>query len=330
METASFPILVADIGGTNARFGLVGERHAPPSDVRILAGADYPSLAAALDAYLQMVGTARPLRGCIALAGPVYDGRFHLTNRPQWDTELEPLRRAFGFRRLAVINDFEALAEAVPLLGPSDLLPIGIPRQGISGAPIAVIGPGTGLGVGAAVKTPFGWQAVPGEGGHMELANPDARCRAAIGCVAATHDRVSAERLRSGPGLELLYVVLGEVDGKPRSALDATVIHDRAHAGDLAAIDTVTTFFKLLAGFAGDVALLLGARGGVFLAGGVTDKLASHLDGSAFRSAFEHKGRLAPYMQAIPTNRIVAELVGVRGCGAHIERLGFQREGRHA
>jgi len=267
MAPRSHPILVADIGGTNARFGLVREKGARPSDVRKLACADFPTLADALAAYISMVGDPHPPRGCIDVAGPVFPGRFQLTNRRQWDTEIEPVRRAFGFDMLEVINDFEALAEAVPLLSGDDLKPIGPRLVGVADAPIAVVGPGTGLGVGGAVNTPFGWQAVPGEGGHMEIANPDLRCRRAIDLLAARHDRVSAERLLSGPGLELLHVTLGEVDGAPRAALSAAKIHDRCREGDDTAIDTVRTFFGLLAGFCGDVALLFGARGSVFQIG---------------------------------------------------------------
>ncbi|HKQ94146.1 MAG TPA: glucokinase [Aestuariivirgaceae bacterium] len=328
MADPSYPILVADIGGTNARFGLVRQANALPTDVRTLACADHPSLEAAMAAYLALAGDPRPPLGCIDVAGPVFPGRFQLTNRPQWNTEIEPVRRAFGFDMFAVINDFEALAEAVPLLAGDELIPIGDRLERDPEAPIAVIGPGTGLGVGAAVKTPFGWQALPGEGGHMEIGHPDPRCRAVIDLVARKVERVSAERLLSGPGLELLHVALGEVDGEPRDGQGAADISARAHRGDAAAADTVLVFFDILASFCGDVALLMGAKGGVFVGGGVALSLRSLLDPARFRAAFERKGRLRSYMERIPTSLIAADMAALRGCGARIERLARQRRER--
>ena len=177
---AQYPALIGDIGGTNARFGLVLARRAVPAEVRTLSNASYPSLEAALDHYLALAGAARPRRACIAVAGPVEPGRFHLTNRPQWDTDLASVAKAHALSVLTVINDFEALAESVPLLDDRELVPVGDVRAGDAAAPKAVIGPGTGLGIGVAVRTAAGWMAVPGEGGHMELASPDPLGHAAI------------------------------------------------------------------------------------------------------------------------------------------------------
>jgi glucokinase len=319
MITGAYPILVADIGGTNARFGLVHAEGAMPSDIRKLPGENYSSLSDALKEYLHSVGGNPPRRGCIAVAGPVEEGHFILTNRPSWSTPLARLAGEYRLDRLEVINDFQALAAALPLIQPGEIQPIGEPLRGEAAAPMAVVGPGTGLGVGAVIRTPFGWQALPGEGGHIELASADARGRAAIGAAGAAHGRVSAERLLSGPGLELLHVMLGQVDGRARDRLDASAIHERATAGDQEASDTIATFFLLLAGFAGDVALMFGARGGLFLAGGVAARLYSFLDHHAFRAAFENKGRLKPYLAAIPTSLIATDMLALRGCAAHLD-----------
>jgi glucokinase len=327
MMAAAYPILVADIGGTNARFGLVHAAGAMPSDIRKLPGENYSSLSDALKDYLRSVGGERPRRGCIAVAGPVEEGHFILTNRPSWSTPLEPLAREYRLDRLEVINDFQALAAALPLIEPGEIRPIGEPMRGEEAAPRAVVGPGTGLGVGAVFRTPVGWQALPGEGGHVELASADPRGRAAIAAAAAAHGRASAERLLSGPGLELLHVVLGQVDGRARNRLDASQIHERATLGDREASDTVATFFLLLAGFAGDVALMFGARGGVFLAGGVAARLYPLLDHDAFRAAFMNKGRLKPYLAAIPASLIAADTLALRGCAAHMDSAGGARTG---
>ena len=247
------------------------------------------------------------------------EGHFILTNRPSWSTPLSPLVREYRLDRLEVINDFQALAAALPLIQPDEIRPIGESLRGEAASAMAVVGPGTGLGVGAVVNAPIGWQALPGEGGHIELASADPRGRAAIAAAATAHGRVSAERLLSGPGLEFLHVMLGQVDGRARDRLDASAIHERAMMGEREALDTIATFFLLLGGFAGDVALMFGARGGVFLAGGVAARLYPLLDHDAFRGAFENKGRLKPYLAAVPTSLIAADTLALRGCAAHMD-----------
>jgi glucokinase len=315
----AYPILVADIGGTHARFGLVHGRGETPADIRKLPGENYSSLQQALEAYLAMIGGKPPRRGCIAVAGPVEPGQFILTNRPQWNTPLSALRIAHGLDVLDVINDFQALAAALPLITQAEIWPIGAPSAGEAGRPMVVVGPGTGLGVGAAIKTSTRWQALPGEGGHVELASADPRARAAIAHLVGRHGRVSAERLLSGPGLKLLHVTLGVVDGSVRDPLDAATIAGHAAAGDAQALDTISIFFRLLAGFAGDVALMFGAKGGVFLAGGVTTQLREFIDPYLFRKHFENKGRLRRFMSAIPISLIATDSLALRGCAAHLQ-----------
>lgn len=313
-----YPILVADIGGTHARFGIVRSRGEAPGDLRTIPDKDHDSLRSALAAYLSSLSGRHPRRGCIAVAGPVEPGQFILTNRPQWNTPLSVLKSAFDLAVLDVINDFEALAAALPLLASDELEPIGEPSAVVMTGSLAVVGPGTGLGVGAAIRTRSGWQALPGEGGHVELASPDARASAAIAVAARRFGRVSAERFLSGPGLKLLHVTLGEVDGSPREPLDAAAIAANAGEGDRAALDTVAIFFRLLASFAGDVALMFGARGGLFLSGGVAARLKPHIDIGTFRRDFENKGRLQPYLAAIPVNLIVTDTLALRGCAVHL------------
>ncbi len=315
----AYPILVADIGGTHARFGLVQARGEAPRELKTIQGQDHDSLASALNAYLSYLPGSPPRRGCIAVAGPVEPGQFVLTNRPQWNTPLSALKSAFALDVLDVINDFEALAAALPLLARDELEPIGVPSATTAEGSLAVVGPGTGLGVGAAIRTKTGWQALPGEGGHVELATSDPRARAAIAAAARRFGRVSAERFLSGPGLSLLHETLGEVDGRSREPLDAAAIAARAGEGHTEARDTIAIFFRLLASFAGDVALMFGARGGLFLSGGVAARLKPHIDVAAFRRDFENKGRLQPYLAAIPVNLIVTDTLALRGCAVHLD-----------
>ncbi len=242
-----YPVLTGDIGGTNARFGLVTARGAMPAEIKTLSNASYPSLVAALGHYLEMAGSVRPRRACIAVAGPVESGRFHLTNRPQWDADLASVSKAHALSLLTVINDFEALAESVPLLEQHELRPVGSATAAYPDGPKAVIGPGTGLGIGVSVRTPLGWMAVPGEGGHMELATPDPLGRAVLDQVRKTHGRVSAERCLSGPGIEQLHLALCEVQGRLREPLTAAALSERAIAGESNARQTVAVFFSLLA-----------------------------------------------------------------------------------
>jgi glucokinase len=163
--------------------------------------------------------------------------------------------------------------------------------------------------------------AVPGEGGHMELATSDPLGNAAIAQLRKSRGRASAERFLSGPGIEQLHLALGEVQGRAREPVTAALLGERALAGEVDARETVAMFFTLLAGLAGDVALLFGARGGVFLGGGVTERLAGLLDHRLFREAFENKGRLKPYLAAVPVYLIAAEMPALRGCAAYLERL---------
>jgi glucokinase len=316
-NVAHRPVLVADIGGTNARFALMDDKSRKPQQVREMS--DYPTLRDAMGAYLDSLAGARPQLACLAVAGPIVPGRFHLTNRALWDTEISPVKTALSLEVLDVINDFEALSLAVPLLSRSELIAIGDVADNAPDGPKAVLGPGTGLGLGIVIKTPAGWQALPSEGGHVEIASPDRRTNAVIAYLRRSHDRLSAERLLSGPGLETLHVTLGDVDGSKRQPLNAADIQSGGLKGDPEALDTIRLFLSLLASFAGDVALIAGSRGGIFLAGGVTEKLLPLVDHRSFRAAFENKGRLRPVLEAIPTYVIQAELPALRGCAAHLE-----------
>jgi len=292
--------LLGDIGATNARFALL-RADGSITQVRVFRLDDYPSIAAAMARYLDDESSSvRPTQAVLALAAPVTGDEITLPNRP-WTISVEALRQQFGLTRLHVINDFVANALAVPHLGEGDRIQIG-PGAPIADAPIGVIGPGTGLGVSALVPAAGGGVAVSSEGGHVTMAPVDARESAVLDCLRKRYDHVSAERVLSGPGLVNLYNALCELSGTPPAQLTAAQITDpRIGETDAHAREATAMFCAMLGTVAGNLALTLGARGGVYIAGGIVPKLKSIFAQSAFRARFEAKGRSRHYLATIPT-----------------------------
>jgi glucokinase len=291
--------LVGDIGATNARFALVGPDR-KIARVRVLATADYPGIADAIDAYLADEATGRPSQAVLAVASPVTGDRISLTNSP-WTFSIGQLQRRLGLRQLKVINDLTATALAVPGLAERDRAQIGS-GEPVDDAPIGVIAPGTGLGVGALVSSGQGWITIPSEGGHVTMAPGDARESTVLDLMRRRFDHVSAERVLSGPGLVNLYNAVCEAERVPAGSYTPAQITDAAiGARDPRCHETVTMFCAMLGTIAGNLALTLGARGGIYVAGGIVPKLGSTFAQSAFRSRFEQKGRMQAYLAPIPT-----------------------------
>ena len=308
--------LVADIGGTNARFAVADLATLGLSDVRQVRCAEHPSLEAAFDDYLGGLSTP-PDRAAIAVAGPVTGADISLTNS-NWSLTTEVLCHRFHLKHVRVLNDFAALALSLPHLGAPDLHQIG------GGAPVehetkAVLGPGTGLGVAGLVWSGASWVAVPGEGGHMSLGATDDKQLALLERLRKGRAHLSVERALSGPGLAELYQALGASNGvspEPRQPNDVIV---RGLSGeDELAVEALALFIDWLGRFAGDTALLLGARGGVYLGGGIAPKLSAKLSTGAFRRAFEDKGRMAAYLAPIPVYVIHAEFATLTGAAASL------------
>jgi len=297
-------VLVGDVGGTHARFAVVDTGTTPwRIGDRVDLDADFPDFAGALRAYLDRAGLASlPHAAAVAVAGPVTAGRVVLTNR-NWTFSEDDLR-AFGFGDALLINDFATLAFAVGALPRDSFHTLGPELPGLDGEPISVIGAGTGFG--AACLARFHGRAVPvaTEGGHAGFAPGNAREAAVLGVLARRFDHVSIERVLSGPGMENLYSALAELDGRKVEPLAAAQIV--AHRQDEGR-EAVDMFCAIYGAVAGDFALLHGARGGVFLAGGIAQKIESLLAASAFRARFEAKGRLSGYVKAIPTRLILSE-----------------------
>ncbi|MEW9529328.1 glucokinase [Microbispora sp. NPDC049125] len=320
----TLPWLVADVGGTNARFGLVSRPGGRPEAVAVLNVSQHHGLADAVAAYLaDHAGGVRPGAACLAIAGPVEDDRYRLTNAG-WSGSVKEL----GLRRAVLLNDFEALAFSLPHLAGDDLVPFGGPPPRAR-LPKAVLGPGTGLGVGGLVPAGRGWVPLPGEGGHVPVpAVTDLEMEIVRALRADGLPYVDAEHLLSGTGLPRLHRGLALVHGVASSKEAAEITASEITASEITAsddplcVETVEVFLALLGGFASGVALTLGARGGVYLGGGVLPRLAARIPGSAFRARFETTApALTDYVAAIATCLIVAEQPALTGAAAWLAQL---------
>jgi glucokinase len=316
---AAGPWLVGDVGGTNARFALVEGPGAAPDRVRVLPTRDFTGLGEAAAAYLAEE-TARPAAACLAVAGPVGGGRYHLTNADWRPGEVAGVRDRLGLPVVEVVNDFAALAASLPLLGPDDLRPVGGAAPAPDGtAPLAVLGPGTGMGVAGLVPVPGGgWLPTPGEGGHVDAPAATDEEVEVVRLLRAECGAASAELLLSGDGLARLHRLLGAVRGTPAEPLTAAQIV--AGRDDPLCAGAVAAFCALLGSFAGNVALTLGARGGVYLGGGILPRIADTLAASDFRARFEAKPPVEDYLRAIPTALVVHPYPALLGAAAHLAR----------
>ncbi|HEY1224406.1 MAG TPA: glucokinase [Brevundimonas sp.] len=307
-------LLVGDIGGTNARFALARLVDGRPvlEHHDSFPAADYPTFLDGVAAFIAGC-PVKPTGGVIAVAGPVTDGEIDLTNSP-WrvsEGELETL----GLKPVRLINDFEALAWGAPVIPENDLASLGGPDEGDPDAAIAVVGPGTGFGVSALARDASGGAvAMPSEGGHACFAPGDAVEDEILRILRRRYDRVSIERLICGPGLLNLHRALAEIDGRETHIDDPAEITTTALAEPNSPCGaTLARFCAILGSVAGDIALTTGARGGVFIAGGIAPRILPFLKASPFRERFERKGRFQPYMQAIPTKVILHKHAALLG-----------------
>lgn len=299
MNNAAEPILLADIGGTNAR--LTVAEHGRFRPAKNYAVADFPGPADVIRTFLgDSALMAVPGQAILALAGPVEGGHGRLTNGV-WQFDAEALAGELGLSRVTLVNDFAALAHGLPHFTAKDLCRVG-GGDASEDAPSVVIGPGTGLGTAAFVPVDGG-VVLATEGGHVTLPAEDGREAEILAILRDRYGYVSAERVLSGSGLELLYDVLHVVDGSDGPAhRSAGEITGCALAGSCATcLATLQTFCAMLGTFAGNAALTIGARGGVYIAGGIVPRFTEFLAKSDFRERFEAKGRSREWLSGIPT-----------------------------
>jgi glucokinase len=313
--TFDSPRLVADIGGTYARFTLetapgVFERTAT------LRCADHADFHAAVSAYLTAHATERIAHAAVAIANPVEGDEVRMTNY-HWQFSIEAMREKLGFDTLVVVNDFTALAMALPRLASGDRRQVG-GGQARERSVVGILGSGSGLGVSGLIPADDGWIALGTEGGHTSFSPRDERELAILHFAWKTLPHVSFERLLSGPGLELIYRALADRAGtRAAKGLSAPEITRRAlAASDAVCVEALDAFCAMLGTAAANLAVTLGALGGVYIGGGIVPRLGDTFDRSRFRQRFEDKGRFSAYLAQIPTWVITAENATFHGVSA--------------
>jgi len=304
-------VLLADIGGTNARFAVLDG-----SEIGMtahLAVKDYATFHAALDAYLGGIPDSGTIHAAIvAVAGLVENGRSVLTNS-NWVIDAAELRAAYALSVARLVNDFEAVAWSLPRITADNLMQIG-GGQPAAGAPLVALGPGTGLGVAINVPHAGGHVVLAGEGGHVTMAGSSIREDAVIAHLRQRFGHVSAERLLSGSGLQNVYQTLAALDGLDlphRSAAD--ISRDGLHGTCRTSAEAIAMFCAMLGGFAGNLALTVAAKGGIFVAGGILRRTPDYFAASGFRARFEDKGRFHGYLATIPTYLVLEDDVAFLG-----------------
>ncbi|MEJ1958394.1 MAG: glucokinase [Nitrosomonadales bacterium] len=314
----TFPRLLGDIGGTNARFAMQLSKGGPLSEPHVLQCNEFAEPAEAIEQYLELTGMPHPRWVALAIATPIAGDILSMTNNG-WKFSIRELGEKLSVSHLRMLNDFTALALALPLLRADDLLQIG---TGTSepGKSIGLIGPGTGLGVSGLIPTSHGYVAIEGEGGHVTLPAFNAREAELISLAKKRVNHLSAERLLSGSGLSLLYEVIAESGGYVHETLQPDEISQRGIDGScLICRETLDTFCAFLGTVAADLALVLGARGGVYIGGGIIPRLGAYFVSSPFRKRFEEKGRFSGYLSEIPTWVIKAPWPGLIGAANSLD-----------
>jgi glucokinase len=296
---ADGPRLLADIGATHARFAL---QTAPGTyrSVRVLKCDDFAGIVPLLRFYLQEHAETRLHHAALALANPVSGDYVRMTNRP-WEFSTDAVRRELGLTTLLIVNDFTALAMAIPGLKAEDLMQVGTGKPAPN-AVIGVLGPGTGLGVSGVIPTLDGFVTLGSEGGHVNFAPSDEREFAVLQLAWREWKHVSNERLISGPGMEIVYRALAHRNGANAKTRDsAAIIAGALEEQDALCIETLECFCGMLGSAAANLAVTLGAFGGIFIGGGIVPRMGTWFKSSPFRARFESKGRFSEYIAEIPT-----------------------------
>ena len=303
--------VIGDIGGTHARFALA--RHGAYSHVQRSDVTKYKSLFEAMQDYLSALPPdLKPNAAVIDVAGPVRGDEIKMTNL-DWSFSADDMKQRLGLKAFRVLNDFAAAASSIPYLPKTDCFAIGPDLTGMKG-PIGVIGPGTGLGVGALIPNGDRWTLIPGEGGHVSLPASSEIEDRILAVLRKRWAHVSAERVLSGAGLVNLYRALCEIDGVAAAPLTPADVTDHAIRGtDPVCVKAFGHFCDMLGTVAGDLALTLGATGGIYIAGGILLRFKDAFAASGFRARFENKGRFRDWLRTIPTPLILEESPALLG-----------------
>lgn len=325
-----FPVLIGDIGGTNARFALIADRDAPWERIPDIRTVDHPTVEDAIEKAVFQRTALRPRTAILALAGPIAGEAVSLTNCP-WVFEPRKLIPRFGMAAMILLNDFEALSLCLPGLGAGDVDPIGggkvVPER-----PKVVVGPGTGLGAGALIHARGAWIPVPGEGGHIDLGPVTDRDFALWPHLEKSFGRFSAETLLCGPGLMRIYRGIASLEQRPSPFTTPAEVTSAGLAGDdPTSVEALDFFVTHLGRLAGNLAVVFVATGGVYLAGGISARIAPALKSGGFREAFVAKDPHRHIMEEMMTAIIVKSdpaLGGIADFARHPERFGMELGGR--
>lgn len=315
--------LVADIGGTNIRIAQADIEQGLFA-LEQYKCCDYPSLQAVLGIYLERFKlSGKPIIACLAIACPTDDDLISMTNLP-WSFSQALLKAELGFKQLFIVNDYTAIAMAIPLLGCEQVEQVGGRDRDIT-KPISVCGPGTGLGVATLInvgsaQSPF-WHCINGEGGHIDFAAVDDNDIRVLQYLRKIKERVSYEQLLSGYGLEQIYRALADGKEAYKAELPAQCISELAieEKCDLC-VQALNLFCCVLGSFSGNLALLHNAQGGVFIAGGIVPRFINFLKKSEFRQRFEDKGRLSAIPKSVPVFIVKESQPGLLGAFAVIKQ----------
>lgn len=312
-------LLVGDIGGTNARFALWRDNdlHA----VQVLGTADYSSPEQAIEAYLHEQGIARGGVSdvCLSVAGPVDGDDFRFTNN-HWRLNRTAFCNTLQVQRLLLLNDFSAMALGMTRLKPGEFVEV-CPGQADQARPALIIGPGTGLGVGTLLNLNKHWMALPGEGGHVDLPVGNAREAAIHQHIQGQIGHVSAETVLSGGGLVRLYQAICALDGAAAQHKTPAQITEAALGGEPRALAVIEQFSRFLGRVAGNNVLTLGARGGVYIVGGVIPRFVELFLRSGFATSFADKGCMSGYFPGVPVWLVTAEFSGLLGAGVALQQV---------
>lgn len=311
--------IVADIGGTNARFSRVHLPTLQLDKVQVYPCADFATLSLALQYYREQFAITDLDHVAIAIACPVTGDLVKMTNF-HWEFSIESVKAELNLAQFVVLNDFTAVAMSLPAIAEHELVKVGGGERDLT-KPMTVLGAGTGLGVAHLIPTAAGYVPLPGEGGHTDWTVQTEQEWFIQRYLHKHFGHVSPERLLSGPGLESLYLALAAYQQLDVPAKSAAQIGQAALDGSCAlSLATVQQFMASLGGLAGDLALFLSTFGGVYVAGGIMPRFISLVEQSEFRSRFEAKGRFQSFNARIPTYIVTAEQPGLLGCAVYLKQ----------
>ena len=313
--------LVADIGGTNTRVALANGRQIVDGTIRRYRNAEFPGLESVLTRYISDEGGVDPIAACVAVAGPVRDGKATMTNL-EWTIDKDTLARATKAETVAILNDLQAQGHALGYIDPANIRSILPGPTANPNAAKLVVGVGTGFNAAPVFDLEFGRVVTPSESGHANLPIRNEKELRLCQFVSTAHGFPAVEDVLSGRGLERVYAFLGQEAGDPRECAAKDIMDACATGSDPRAVEAAQLFSHILGTVCGNLSLIQLPFGGVYLVGGVARAFAPHLTRFGFGEAFRDKGRFAGFMSNFAVNVIEDDYAALTGSAAHLVALG--------